>query len=100
MENRIRELRQERIKLAPRAFTAASVAGRLGVTENTLLRWERGQAQPRKRHAQALAQELGVSVADLALEQERQVWREREGKLAELADHVSVSNVEETKARP
>jgi len=66
--NRIREIRLERAKVVPSAFTQEAVARRVGVTVNTLRSWETGAVKPRKRHARALARELGVSVEDLGLE--------------------------------
>jgi transcriptional regulator with XRE-family HTH domain len=65
--NRIRELRLERAKLAPSAFTLAALALRLGVTEWTVRAWEHGRSRPTSRHARRLAKEFGVSVDDLGL---------------------------------
>jgi transcriptional regulator with XRE-family HTH domain len=65
--SRLRELRSERAKLSPGAFTAAAVAARIGVTESAYLRWERGESAPRQRHVRALAREFGVSEAELGL---------------------------------
>jgi len=66
--NRIRELRLERARQFPSAFSIAAVAQRLGVAERTLRYWESGETQPTKRHAQRLAREFGVTVADLGLD--------------------------------
>jgi transcriptional regulator with XRE-family HTH domain len=67
--NRIRELRLERARQFPSAFTIAEVAQRIGIAERTLRYWETGETQPTKRHAQRLAKEFGVTVADLGLDQ-------------------------------
>jgi transcriptional regulator with XRE-family HTH domain len=75
--SRIRELRRERAKVAPAAFTLEALARRLGVSTSTLVRWEAGASRPTRRHARALARELGVSVDELGLEQEspaRPAW--------------------------
>lgn len=68
--SRVRELREERARATPAAFTQAAVARRLGVAESTLRAWETGASVPRKRHARALARDLGVSVEDLELGRE------------------------------
>jgi transcriptional regulator with XRE-family HTH domain len=68
LPNRIRELRHRRAADLPTLFTPTALAGRLGVAQDTLLRWERGSLRPRRRHAQALARELGVNVEDLKLD--------------------------------
>lgn len=68
--NRIREIRQERAKIVPAAFSVSAVARRIGVSETALRRWESGAAKPRRRHARVLARELGVEVADLGLEEQ------------------------------
>ncbi len=54
--------------MAPAASTLEALARRLGVSTSTLVRWESGATRPRKRHARALARELGVSVDELGLE--------------------------------
>jgi transcriptional regulator with XRE-family HTH domain len=66
--NRIRALREERAKLLPALFTLTAVARRMGVAESTFRAWEQGSSRPRKRHARALARELGVEVADLQID--------------------------------
>ncbi|HZT82239.1 MAG TPA: helix-turn-helix transcriptional regulator [Gemmataceae bacterium] len=66
--NRIQALRLEKAKLAPSAFSQEALARRLGVSARTVARWEAGESKPRKRHARALARELGVDVDDLGLE--------------------------------
>lgn len=65
---RIRELRQERARQYPSAFTIAAVAHRIGVAESAVRRWETGVSRPRKRHARALARDLGVTLSELGLE--------------------------------
>ena len=62
---RLREIRMERAKTAPGAFTLAAIASRLGVTESAVSRWERGINQPTKRHLRALARVFGVTVEEL-----------------------------------
>lgn len=57
----------DRAQAVPAAFSISAVARRVGVTETALRRWESGAARPRKRHARALARELGVQVEDLGL---------------------------------
>jgi transcriptional regulator with XRE-family HTH domain len=68
--NRIRELRMERSRLAPTAFSQEALARRLGVSARTVARWEAGTSKPTRRHARALARELGVSVDELGLERQ------------------------------
>jgi transcriptional regulator with XRE-family HTH domain len=68
--SRVRELRLERAKMAPAAFTLEALARRLGVSTSTLVRWEAGTSKPTRRHARALARELGVGVDELELGQE------------------------------
>lgn len=67
--NRIREIRLRRAADVPAAFSVEAVARRLGVSWNTVRRWESGEMRPRKRHARALARALGVSVDELGLEE-------------------------------
>lgn len=52
----------------PRASSLTELAHRIGVAERTLRYWEAGQTRPSRRHARALARELGVSVEELGLE--------------------------------
>lgn len=59
------ELRPRLAKRWP-AFKVAEVARRVGVTERTYRRWERGDMSPSRRHARALARE----VRDLAKEKQ------------------------------
>ena len=68
--NRIRELRLDRAGLFPSAFSVTALAHRVGVTDGMLRRWERGSSKPSRRHARALAKELGVSVDQLGLQDE------------------------------
>lgn len=68
MGNRIRELREQRARVAPTAYRVSELACRLRVGETTLRYWERGQTTPTARHARALAKELGVTVGELRLE--------------------------------
>ena len=67
--NRIRALREQRDKLIPGEYTQAALARRLGIAANTLRAWELDRARPRKAAAKRLARALGVSVADLGLEE-------------------------------
>jgi transcriptional regulator with XRE-family HTH domain len=66
--SRIRQIREEKGKLAPAAFTQAAVAARVGVTVNALRAWELDRARPRKAAAKRLARALGVQVEDLGLD--------------------------------
>lgn len=52
----------ERMKDARKAsgWTQARLASRMGVTVDTIRRWESGQAQPKVDDAVAIAQWLGV----------------------------------------
>jgi DNA-binding XRE family transcriptional regulator len=68
---RIRELREERAKVAPAAFTQAALAQRVGVSINALRAWEAGTSRPRQRMAKALARELNVTVDELGLDEVR-----------------------------
>ena len=63
--NRVRDIRLEKRKIAPSAFTLAEVARRTGVSVSTLVSWESAKATPHKRNQRALARALGVSVTDL-----------------------------------
>src|SRR6266487_1203779 len=65
--NRLRELRLDRAKMAPAAFTLGALASRLGIDQSTLWRWERGVQQPTRRHVRALAREFAVAEEDLGL---------------------------------
>lgn len=65
---RVREIRLERAKTVPSAFTLTAVAARAGVSVTTLRKWELGEARPRVRAAKALAKALGVSVEELGLD--------------------------------
>jgi transcriptional regulator with XRE-family HTH domain len=67
--NRIREIREGRGKIVPSAFTSVAVAHRVGVSDRTLRSWESGVTRPSERHARRLAKELGVSVAELQLDE-------------------------------
>lgn len=62
---RARSLREERVHLFPALFTQEALARRLGVSTRQLQRWEAGDQRPHRRHAAALARELGVSVEEL-----------------------------------
>ena len=66
--SRIRQIREEKAKLAPAAFTQAAVATRVGVTINALRAWELDRARPRKAAAKRLARALGVQVEELGLD--------------------------------
>ena len=63
--NRVREIRLEKRKVTPSAFTLAEVARRTGVSVSTLVSWEMGAATPHIRNRRALARALGVSVTEL-----------------------------------
>jgi transcriptional regulator with XRE-family HTH domain len=63
----LRQLREDRARLAPVAFTLAALAHRIGVSESAVWRWEQGIAVPRRRHLRALAREFGVSIEELGL---------------------------------
>jgi DNA-binding transcriptional regulator YiaG len=67
--SRIRQIREEKAKLAPAAFTQAAVALRVGVTVNALRAWELDRARPRKATAKRLARALGVQVDQLGLDE-------------------------------
>ena len=66
--SRIRQIREEKAKLAPAVFTQAAVAARVGVTINALRAWELDRARPRKAAAKRLARALGVQVDELRLD--------------------------------
>ena len=57
-------LRQSLAKRWPSAFSVPEVARRVGVTERTYRRWEAGEDHPRRRHLQALGNELGFKPVD------------------------------------
>jgi putative transcriptional regulator len=59
LENRVRELRNER------DLTQEALARLVGVTRQTILAVEKGGYEPSVRLALALASSLGVSVDDL-----------------------------------
>ncbi|MGH7883215.1 MAG: helix-turn-helix transcriptional regulator [Candidatus Dormibacteraceae bacterium] len=65
MTNRLRQLRLERAKIAPGAFTIAALAQRLGVTEWTVRAWEHNRSRPTARHARRIAREFNVEIQDL-----------------------------------
>ena len=67
--SRIRQIREEKAKLAPAVFTQAAVAARVGVTINALRAWELERARPRKAAAKRLARALGVQVEELRLDE-------------------------------
>jgi transcriptional regulator with XRE-family HTH domain len=69
MANRIRNIRESRAKIVPAAFTLTAVAKRVGVSDTAFRRWEQGVSRPTFRHARRLAKELGVTVAELGLEE-------------------------------
>lgn len=54
-------------KEAPSSWSMEALARRLGVSVNTVHRWELGKMRPSTRHARQLARELGVSVETLGL---------------------------------
>lgn len=47
-----------------KGWTQGDLAGQLGVSLNTVQRWEKG-AQPRPRHFAALAEALGINTLQL-----------------------------------
>jgi transcriptional regulator with XRE-family HTH domain len=65
LARRLRALREDRLRLFPTLFTQDAVAHRIGVSTRQLQRWEAGDHAPHRRHAAALARELGVTVEDL-----------------------------------
>ncbi len=60
----LHDLRKSLAERWPAAFSAAEVARRIGVSERTIRRWEAGEDWPRRRHLQALGNELGFRVVD------------------------------------
>ncbi len=72
----IRTLREER------GWTQLELASRLGVTPVTIYNWERGRTEPRVSQFRQLARLFGVSMDDIALEEE-----DREGTAA-LAENA------------
>jgi|SRR5215471_4427233 len=66
--NRIREIRLQRAKEYPQAFTRAAIAARIGVLERTIMDWELGKHRPSIRNARRLARFLQVSVDELGLD--------------------------------
>lgn len=67
---RLRELREERARTAPVAFTQAAIASRIGVSVNAYRAWESGHSHPRKRHLRALAREFGIPPEEFSLNPE------------------------------
>ena len=55
-------LRRNRLRLG---YSAAALAVRIGVRENTVLRWETGLASPTPRHLGAIAESVRLTPADL-----------------------------------
>jgi ADP-ribose pyrophosphatase YjhB (NUDIX family)/DNA-binding XRE family transcriptional regulator len=66
--NRIRQIRLALLEKYPYAFTMEEVARRVGVATATYRTWEQGRFRPRRRAAERLARDLGVSVEELQLE--------------------------------
>ncbi len=60
----IRQLREER------GWTQLELAYRLGVTPVTIYNWERGRTEPRVSQFRQLARLFGVSMDDIALEED------------------------------
>ena len=81
--NRIRDLRLERARQFPAAFSIAEMARRLGVAERTIRYWESGESLPTKRHAQRLARDFGVTVAELGLDEPEDMAEVRARRAAE-----------------
>lgn len=52
-----------------RGLTNLEVAFRVGVTEKTVVRWRRGEADPYPRHARALADAFGGEWSDYTSEE-------------------------------
>lgn len=71
--SKIRAARLERAKIVPSAFTVVAVARRVGVNERTVRSWETGQSRPHQRHARRLAKELGVTLAEIGLDETQRV---------------------------
>jgi transcriptional regulator with XRE-family HTH domain len=90
--SRIRQIREEKAKLAPAVFTQAAVAARVGVTINALRAWELDRARPRKAAAKRLARALGVQVEELSLAEPAvaslQRGAETSGDLAKVEDSL------------
>ena len=63
--NRIAELRAVARVRRGDEFTQEALAGRLGITRQTLASWEQGLTEPTVSQAVALAHEFGVPVEDL-----------------------------------
>lgn len=49
-----------------RGFSTRQLAQRIGVQHSTIVRWERGEADPRPQHVRALAYALHVGIHKFA----------------------------------
>lgn len=49
-----------------------TIAGEVGVTDEALRLWRRGQAFPTQQNWEALAEVLGISVRELLIEQKKE----------------------------
>lgn len=96
MSSTVRDLRKQQ------GFSLDALARQLGVSVKAVQHWESGRSAPTKANRQRLAKALNVSPKELALtlERERQIYREREANLTQLADRVSISNVEQEEEVP
>jgi transcriptional regulator with XRE-family HTH domain len=66
---RIRQIREERAKLAPAVFTQAAVAARVGVSVSAVRAWEPDRARTRKPIVTWLARALGIQVDQVGLDE-------------------------------
>jgi transcriptional regulator with XRE-family HTH domain len=57
-----------RVARERRGWAAAEFAGHIGVSLQTVYRWEWGKAQPSAKKAQAIALALGVTLASIGAE--------------------------------
>lgn len=58
--DKVREARERR------SWTASEFAGNVGVSLQTVYRWEWGQTRPSRAKAQAIALALGVTLASIS----------------------------------
>lgn len=86
---RIRELR---LLAEGHGISQAQLARGVGVTSNTVSRWERGEYRPSMLDAQAIARFLGVPVSTLFDEDGRQNVRE---EIADGLHDLSASDLSE-----
>ena len=82
--NRLKELRKEK------KLTQEELAGEIGVSKITILRWENGERQIKPDKAQALADYFGVSVGYLL----GYSYKKRETRAVEKLESVYVEFLE------